>query len=194
MPEASEQPAKPADGSRRVYILWTVGLGLLLLLALACWLVVGPALQARREIRISIAEDRLQVDFLIPHPDIRSRRLQTVARLGGDREAALKLRVFLLMPDWFTEGLGQPDDLGGKEWATLLLGHCGEPGARQLIARLGHKIPYCRYVAIVALVEGGPQARLALPALERRLTDENSEVRSAAAEALKKIRGEAPPK
>jgi HEAT repeat protein len=48
--------------------------------------------------------------------------------------------------------------------------------------------------AVYALYWIGPQAKEAIPALEKALQDENSNVRAAAADALEKIRGEDSPK
>ncbi len=61
-----------------------------------------------------------------------------------------------------------------------------------MIAALSDK-DLCR-VAVRTLGEIGPTAKAAIPALETMLKDEDAYVRSAAAEALKKIRGEEPPK
>jgi len=297
--EAEGTPAlkpAPADGSRCVYVLWAVGLGLLLGLGLVCWLVVIPVLQVREALkRYSGIYDELPVD----NP-------QEIERLGGPKEALRKLSLYLRLPrrmadhraiaarmvSWCGQvavpeaitllkdqddgvrseaasAVGWPGDSRGLEalvkalgdkpvrlnatvalarigdaravpplaallgdrddtvrrYAAAALGSMGKPAVEPLVASSGDRDEWVRYAvawslgeirapqsvqpltalvkdrsslvrvaAAWALGEIGPQANQAISELGEALHDKDAGVRAAAAEALKKIKGEEPPK
>ena len=97
-------------------------------------------------------------------------------------------------PDWFAERGAQPDDLGNKDWAILLLGHCGQPGAAELVPMLRGRQKRTQLLALMAAASLGPQGAEAAPFVAPLLADEDSWLRGAAAYALKSIRGEEPAK
>ena len=104
-----------------------------------------------------------------------------VDNLGGPELAATRLRTYRRLPPW-----AAPYRAGTLD----LLGCCGKPGVPALIDALGDADRAVRAMAAWHLGRIGPDAREATAALTDRLTDTEADVRSAAAEALKKIRGE----
>jgi len=82
-----------------------------------------------------------------------------------------------------------------KPSAVWMLSECGQPAVPLLLKCLHREDPVIRGVAIMALGEIGPLASEATPALEVTATNDTEvRVREAAREALKKIKGEEPPK
>ena len=109
------EPLLPtADGSRRIYILWAVGLALLVALALVGFLIVRPALETRSIVQL-VADKKITEE-------------EAIARLGGPEEAAHRLLFNLRHFDWFR----WRNDLGTfAEWSrhAKLLGYCEVPSS-----------------------------------------------------------------
>jgi len=104
----SEAPPIPAaDGSRGIYVLWAVGLGLLAALALVCWLAVGPALATRRVVRLC-AEGKITEE-------------EAVGRLGGPELAPGRVLAYL---HCFNRFFGNAHDLHA---GTRLAAGCEPP-------------------------------------------------------------------
>jgi len=184
MPEAGDQPAKPAR-TWRPMILWAAAIiAVLGLLGLA-----GAAVGGYRQAR-SVAEaygngGRISVE-------------EAMKRLGGPRGAFPKLRLLLHLP----ERLASATE---RHAAVYLLSRCGPGAVPELIRFLGDSDPVTRHTAAEALrdmVPPAPEAdpalakalQQAVPGLEQSARDGNGRVRQEAASALKKLRGEAPPK
>jgi hypothetical protein len=111
----AEVPPRPAaDGSRRIYVLWGVGLGLLAALALVCWLVVGPALATRRVVMLC-AEKKITEE-------------EAVNRLGGPEQAPGRVLAYL---HYFNRFFGNAHDLR----AGTRLAACCEPPPRAAPSR-----------------------------------------------------------
>jgi hypothetical protein len=139
-----------------------------------------------------------------------------IANLGGGQAAARRLGLYLRMPGFLVPHrrlaagiLGQcgyaatpellqcvvDSDREVRLEAVDALGRMRAVCAtKPLMRRLGDPDRLIRSKAAWALGEIGLEARAAAPVLEKCLSDENEPVRAAAAEALKKIRGEEPPK
>jgi hypothetical protein len=84
--------------------------------------------------------------------------LAAVERLGGQQNAARRLRLFLRAPDWFTEAETQPDDPTKKSWAIMLLGYCGSAGVDELLPMLRSEGKRARFLSLCALRNSGPEA------------------------------------
>ena len=157
-------PTNTARG-RRLYVLWAAALALLLALGLVCWLVVVPYLQVRSELQRLRTDDTGAYDVL--------------ERLGGPREAARKLELYLKMPSSLSED---------SECALFLLVRCcKEPRAADaLISAALHRDPDKRAPATLALVNLGEKG---LPTLLNALNDPNFKVRLEALDALRLLAG-----
>lgn len=130
MRKPAARPAKRDDRSdRRVPVLWGVGLGLLLLLGLFCWLVLEPCL----EVRASCA--RLCSDNA-------PSTVAEVERLGGPKAAARKAILYSRLPDRFASYKGA---------AATIMGHCGSEAVPRLIELLHHAESAVRLQAASAL-------------------------------------------
>ena len=94
------------------------------------------------------------------------------------------------------DALEDPDD-ETVAWAVPELAMIG-PGAAPAVPGLAKVLTRCdpgtRTYAALTLGNIGPRAAAAVPALQSALADENGMVRAAAAESLKRIRCEEPPK
>jgi PBS lyase HEAT-like repeat len=194
-------PEEPAlinpPRSRRVYVLWTIALTLLISAGLLCWLVVVPVMQVRRELteKVTIVVSVLRSSNPSATRSFLSDPSASIERLGGPQKATRKIEMYLRMP-----GNIAPD----KSWAILLLGSCGQPSIPVLIRELGSPSVIRRGQAARQLGRIGPGARSAIPALRKLLeelkTNKNvwtyegqtslgnpASVSEEAAEALRKI-------
>jgi HEAT repeat protein len=110
-------------------------------------------------------------------------------KVGRDAEEAMPALIRVLK--------GQSNNYRLREAAIGALAKMGtgtSAAMEVLTAELTRKPSLCPQEAAYALGEMGPAAQAAVPALEAALKSDNDWVRRAAAEALKKIRGEEPPK
>jgi hypothetical protein len=96
--------------SRRVYIWWAVGLGLLLLLGLFCGIILKPVLEARAAVQRCHADNSTGIPYNVDKKD-------EIKHLGGPRVAASKLRLYLKMPERWAPH---------RPAAAWLIGECGE--------------------------------------------------------------------
>jgi len=182
-------PPSPPLRTWRPMAAWTGGILLALGLAWFVGAVVVPVFETRTVIRRCVASNRAAIEFPRMVKSAKQDQLEAIEHLGGARNAVRRLRIFRHAPDWFTERGAQPDDLRNKDWAILLLGHCGQPGAAELVPMLRDGQKRTQLLALMALERLGPRAA-ETASLEPLLADEDSWVRTAAAEALKKIRDE----
>jgi hypothetical protein len=72
-PRSRTCPAKPEGRSRKIYVLWTIALTLLLSLGAFCWLVVVPVWQVR-DVLAGYSSDVLSEQ-------------EAIQRLGGPKQA-----------------------------------------------------------------------------------------------------------
>ena len=125
---------------------------------------------------------------------------EAIRQLGGKERAAQYLALYLRWPDRLSPYRGQKE----RHNAMAILSRCGVAGVPPLIrilteedAPVDRRYPFWKnhYFAALELGRIGPDAAAAVPVLTKALaSDPNPSVRAAAAEALKKIRGEEPPK
>jgi hypothetical protein len=127
-----DQPAGAgaAKADRRIYVLWAVGLALLLVLGVFCWTVVTPFLQVRG-LACSQRKD--------PDPDA---FLQKAGELGPPERAVWKIRLYLRAPDFLAPKKGQ---------AASLLFALNVAGIREIDRMLRHPDPHVRWHAVDAL-------------------------------------------
>ena len=182
MPEPTEPASKPPR-TWRPMAAWTAGI--LLVLGL-CWLS-AQALRVRRTSQV-VAEvysatftgtrrfQELAVDAAIK---------TSVQKMGGPESAVREISLYLRLPAKFA---------GRKETAVLLLRGCGPAAEGQLKQILASPEAGLRQEAVHSLSMLDIDSDRKLSALTGLLEDRDSEVRAAAAEALKKIRGEEPKK
>jgi hypothetical protein len=158
----SVEETRPApDRSRRVYLWWGVGFAFLAALAAFCWLVVGPIVQVRAVLGRLPAVDYLALYI----PDDHALTAEAaIERLGGQREAARKLLLFIRAPAWAQSPEADDDPFAIvrvplREKAVALLGRCGEPGVAVLAGMLAGRDEALAELAARALIMGGPEAR-----------------------------------
>jgi len=223
MPEPSDQPAKPVDHrDRGVYIWWGVGLGVLGILGLACWLLLAPFL------RVKAAVDRLAREDVKPKINPHYDAPAAVNDLGGIEPALRQVTFYMHLPGriapnrWLAVrildacgakafphlvGALRADDSNVRTEAACALSKYGVRAVPALVRALGDPEPSVVVYSALSLGRIGPDAKAAVPMLEKATTDprkdmtgswplfdERGTVRWAAAEALKEIRGEEPPK
>lgn len=165
-------PAKPTADSRgqRVYVWWGAGFGLLLILALVCWLVAGPLLrtdavlrEAREGARAGNRYNGVSIagggNCLVYKPEVAEEILR---RLGGPEKALPILKLYVRLPDRLAKH---------KDMAGHALGECGRPAEPSLISLLDHADANVRWDAIWALAQLKEVSPAAVPALIRRLDD-----------------------
>jgi hypothetical protein len=152
-------------------LAWTAAILAALALAWFIGAVVVPVWQTRKVVTTYAHDRNYQAASVY------------IARLGGNRQAARRLRGYLHLPRWVA---------GERLDAVSLLGCCGEEAAPGLVEMLRDQEMLVRWWATIALVNvGDEQARQAIPLLEKMTKEDDSGVvRLEAAEALKKIRGE----
>ncbi len=194
MTEPVEQ-ANPPLRTWRPMAAWTGAILLILGLAWFVGAVVVPVWQTRRVVLAVYAEEPVGFSMMSRHAQEECRK-KAIATLGGPERAATRLKHFLMLPEWANPKRSDTMpplaifDIGPRGEALELLGHCGRSGAIVLAGILdGNDTTLCPLAAL-ELGEIGPEAEVAAPALIRKLGDNAESVRSAAAEALKKIRGE----
>ena len=117
---------------------------------------------------------------------------EAVALLGGPKQAAGKLGWYLRLPYHVkdVDELGMDIVYMKKCTATILLAFCGPAGERQLVLVLQSNNLPMRMSALQAFRQLQEVSPDGLSALQDALNDKSEEVRTLAAEALKKIRGE----
>jgi HEAT repeat protein len=169
MPDAVEQPAKPVERrDRRVYIWWTIGMGLLALVALACQFVLRPYLEVRDVPAAAESYAKRKKPLDVIHKE-----------MGGEERAAYKLSRYCRMPARFA---------AHKPEAVELLGTCGELGAPIAVPALAEALSdgdhHVRQHAAESLGHYYHLAAPATPALVRALDDRDAGVRWRAASAL----------
>jgi HEAT repeat protein len=108
-PQSPAASPTPQRRSKRLYILWAVALTLLISTALFCWLVVVPVWQVRK------ALSRCHRQY--PPDVVKDSHEDVIRDLGGKHAAANKIRLYLRMPAFLTEG---------RPVAVVLLGNCGD--------------------------------------------------------------------
>jgi len=141
---AAEDP-KGTDRSMTIYVLWGVGLGLLLMLGLVCWLVVAPAL----EVRAALNQQYERPTMSAPFPDVDVEKcVNAVTRLGGPEAAARKLHLYLLLPK-----RSDPH----RYRAALLLRLCGRAAGPDLIKLLKDRDVMVRHEAAQGLGAVAPR-------------------------------------
>ncbi len=162
-------------GSRRLYVLWAVTLGLLVVGALLSWLVVVPVMQVRAAVGRHIsATSSSTTDYL----DRAAARAE-IEDLGGQEPAASKLAMYLRLPRFVA---------GDRGVAADLLGHCDGPAVPALMELLKDEDEHRRYGAATHL--GRIRDRRAIPALEAMSGDVDAAVAQAAKLAVESIRRE----
>jgi len=177
MAEGQEPYTPPPDRSRRAAIFAT--LGIVVILGLAVFLIaVLPLWQTHREVRRSAGSAVFATAFkeALAH--------KAIARLGGPERAMNRLMAYLRLPDWI-----KPDRAG----ATLLLGWCGPRAMPVLLQTFNDPNANTSLLlsAIEALGRIGPEAKEAVPALIKTLEDKDWNVRVCTAWALGQIGPEA---
>lgn len=161
-PKPAGQPADHRD--RRLYVWWTISLGLLALIGAFSFFVLRPCLEVR-----AVAA---KYDSFIPY----ELREGEAANLGGSR-AAWKLGLYLRLPERLAPG---------KLAALQLLGGCGPVATPRLIAYVNHPGRDMRQAAIEGLgATGDPRA---FGPLAAALADRSGGLRAEAAGALGALR------
>jgi HEAT repeat len=151
LPEPNEAPSvETKRRSKRIYILWSIALTLLISTGLFCWLVVVPVWQVRSVVVISYGQQPASPPGY--RTEISSR--EAIRRLGGTAEARRRLNSYMRLPDW-----AAPE----KHRARSLLEYCDELDAwaktedamdgiqRSLEALLKDKDPKVRQATAEAL-------------------------------------------
>jgi hypothetical protein len=197
---SSTEVAPPANRrERRVYVLWGVGLGLLALIGIFSWMAVMPCLEVRSVLE-QVVEQRVSAQG-------------AVRQLGGPRNALPKLRLYVRLPLGLVPNRSNVPDLLSRcgppaidtlthmlyndtkdvSWAAAdALADIGEPAIPALAEALHAEGDHVRAFAACALGEMGLRGlggRAAEEPLLEAAKDPDPAVRSAAAEALKKMRG-----
>jgi len=154
-------PAQETPHSRRIYVLWAVGLGLLLLLGLACVLVVAPVLRVKA---LAVEIDRTGV---VPSNGIE--------RLGGRKKAAQALALYFRTPNRWSPH---------RDEAVCLLSHCGSEMLPALRLALRSKDGSTRAAAVRLADHIGAAGTPLAPELIEVLGDWNASVWFHATRAL----------
>ena len=161
---------KPPDKSRRAVILATVGIVVILGVALFVAVSIGPVLHIHLVLGefTYVEEDWIAADIAIK-------------RLGGPSRAERLLSRYICSPKWMAPR---------RTSAVLLLHACDTLAVPTLTRTCGDPDPDVRQASAWTLEQIGPEAKAAVPALERLREDSDKDVRAAAAAALKTIRYE----
>ena len=171
MSESAGQPVQPPLRTWRPIALWTAGILLALGLAWFVGAVVVPVWQTRAAVTRCYDRRALLARALVDEVDV----------LGGPDEATQKLGLYLRVPDPLAPH---------RMIATRMLGECGRCAVPALKSLLDDEDKTVRYWAAWELGNVGTAAEDTAPALTRALADADGDVRQAAADALKKIRGD----
>ena len=172
MTEAQEPHTPPPDKTRRAVILATVGIVVILGLAMFYVAVVAPLRETHKVVQSS-------------NPRYASASLtrdQAIERFDGPERGARRLVTYLRLPRWM-----EADRCG----AVYLLGRCGVRAVPALVRILRDTDDEVRAWAAEALGEIGPEAKVAIPALMKALGDSKGGVRLCAARALGRVGPEA---
>ena len=134
-------PDKPPDRSRRAVILATVGIVVVMGLAVFYVAVVAPIRHTHHALRMGGEHDEFHSD-------------QPIEELGGPERAASRLTDYLRLPNWVASR---------KAVAAFELGLCGEQGVPCLIDCLSNSDASVRAAAAhgLSLVEPPPQRAVA---------------------------------
>ena len=160
------------DRSRRAVILATVGIAIILGFASLVAVSIGPVLHTH----LVLGEfTYLEEDWLVANA--------AIERLGGVNRAEKRLSRYIRSPKWMAPR---------RTEAVLLLHASGALAVPTLTSTCGDPDPDVRRASAWALGEIGPEAKAAIPALEKLLEDAVIDVCPLAAAALKKIRGAEP--
>ncbi|HOW73064.1 MAG TPA: HEAT repeat domain-containing protein [Phycisphaerae bacterium] len=156
-------PKQPISGrdSRRIYVLWAIGFGLLLLLGLACWLVVAPVL------RVKTLAAEIARTGTVPS--------NAVERLGGRKQAAGALTLYFRAPVRWSPHRSE---------AVCLLSHCGPEMLPALRLALKSKDGSTRSAAVRLAEHIGAAGTPLAPELVELLGDWNASVWLHATKAL----------
>ena len=164
---------KKPGRSRKIYVLWSIALGVQLLLGLFCWKVVVPL--ARIEAVLGKAS---ACSMCYAYHDSE----QIVQKLGGPDKAVPRIMLYLRtdrIAFWRKDtGIG----------VILLLADCGRQAVPALVSLAGDEDLGTRFGAAKALNKMGRAADGAVPALLELSADPDKQIRAYAAEALEKIR------
>jgi hypothetical protein len=173
---------------------WTAGILLVLGLVWFVGAVVVPLVRVHRaahwNMHYSPRDSDVGVYQVVAFYQVRFQAQE----LGDPSQSARIMALYLRLPKYVASR---------HERVSMMLDACRvdaeERFTRSLITDLGHKDALARLCAAQALaylpsLYRSPGMIEAVPVLEKLLNDEDTRVRSAAAEALKKIRGEEPPK
>jgi hypothetical protein len=142
------------DSHRRIYVLWAVGLGLLIALGLACWLFVAPVLRVR-----AIAEETGRTSS-VPQ--------DAIERLGGRQRAAAAIGLYFRAPRRLA-----PDRIE----ACCVLSHCGPHIMPVLRLALADENAACRSIALQLAAHMGRHGTGAVPQTIELLRDKDRQVR-----------------
>jgi hypothetical protein len=156
---SADAPAPP-DRTRRAVILATVGIVVILGLAVFIAIVVVPVWEVRK--LMGQMEDGIPSD---PSAEIRS--------LGSKEQAVAKFKVYLACPAWIATR---------KERVLTIMGHCGEAASPVLLRMLRSNDWQLRAAAAFAL--GRIESREAVTALIDLLDDDHERVREGAVWSL----------
>jgi len=170
---------KPIDKSRRAVILATVGIVVILGLAVFYVAVVAPPWETHRVVRKFAPDNTIAFPYFGGHGE---KSPDAVARLGGPERAADRLAAYLRLPRWMK---------ADRYRATYLLGWCGPCAVPPLTKTLCDADAYVRRYAAWALGKNGSDVKAAVSALVKALRDTNADVREETAKALGKIGPEA---
>jgi len=176
------EPATKPLRTWRPMAAWTAGILLALGLVWFVGAVVAPVWQTDKVLR----DPRPHPErLLVPYERWSSSELkpyvEAVNSLGGPETASNRLSVYLRTPRRIAPH---------KEKAIFILGLCGPNAVPALRRAIQDTDEGLRCQAIWALSQIGAGAQPAVADLQQALGDESDRVRSFAAEALKKIRGE----
>ena len=168
--------------SRRMYVLWGVALGVLLLVGLFSWLVAAPVLRIRGIVEKYPEPVRMPPGRGRWSSETRKREMEENLRwsaegiiaLGGPSKAAARLDLYLRLPQSLAPG---------KPRAVKLLARCGRD-AEFVISAWG--TPNGDPVYLCDIAAGSPTAAInnVVRTLTRCLEDDEEEIRMEAAESL----------
>jgi len=175
MPERPDQPG-PAKPLRtwRPMALWTAAILAALGLAWFTGAVALPLYQVHAAARRCAQHEGgkgegIEISF------------SAIEELGGETQAAARLRVYLRLPRWVAKH---------KDGAMVMLGSCGRPAVPALIEVLRDPDRSLHSSAANSLGLMGIEAPEAVPALVEALTEPHDNARAGAAWALGEIRTE----
>jgi len=177
---STEATPTPPDRTRRAVVIATVGIVVILGLAVFYVAVVAPLRATHAVVRDFAPTGRrwiADIEFSALSETDRT----AVVSLGGPEHATRQLACYFRLPRW----------AGAHRLKTVyLLGCCGSRAVPVLGQALGHTDAELRSAAAWALGEVGPEAAAAVPALIDALDDADVDVRRNTILALGKIRSD----